>query len=182
MGKITRKRSTPPKCKSCGSPLETAATTQNPSATIMPLQYARCPSCLVLFIIGGDLLPSPDLSDDEGAFNAAVNANPEIKQWATNTLEASHIRSVNAGHCVAQVPQREAWRCLTIACCGVTASRRCVGRRSSLQPAPAAIYKPFVQAGRTTTSRRHRQLQYFHLQEDTSEVEQRLVHGHFTRR
>ena len=95
MGKITRKRSTPPKCESCGSPLETAATTQNPSATIMANSLARCPSCLVLFMIGGDLLPSPDLSEDEDAFNAAMNANPEIKEWATNTLEASRIRSVN---------------------------------------------------------------------------------------
>jgi hypothetical protein len=95
MGRITRKRGTPPMCESCGNPLETAATTQNPSATIMPYSLARCPSCLVLFMIGGDLLPSPDLSEDEGAFNAAMNANPEIKQWAASTLEASRIRSVN---------------------------------------------------------------------------------------
>jgi hypothetical protein len=49
---------------------------------------------LVLFVIGPDLRPSPDLSDDETTFDAAMNANPEVKEWATKTLESARIRAV----------------------------------------------------------------------------------------
>jgi hypothetical protein len=31
---------------------------------------------MVLYVIGADLRPSPDLSDDDAAFDAAMNANP----------------------------------------------------------------------------------------------------------
>src|ERR1700730_14013180 len=89
---ITRRRSKPPTCELCGAPLETAATAQNPSATIRANSLARCPSCMVLFVIGADLRPSPDLSDDEAAFDAAMNANQEVKEWAVKTLELSRIR------------------------------------------------------------------------------------------
>jgi hypothetical protein len=41
---------------------------------------------MVLFVMGPDLRPSEDLSDDEAAFGAAMNANPEVKEWATITL------------------------------------------------------------------------------------------------
>jgi hypothetical protein len=49
---------------------------------------------MVLFVIGADLRTSHDLSNDEAAFNAAMNASPEIKEWATKTLEAARIRAV----------------------------------------------------------------------------------------
>jgi hypothetical protein len=51
---------------------------------------------MVLFVIGPDLWPSPDLSDDEAAFDAAMNANPEVKEWATKTVETARIRAVAA--------------------------------------------------------------------------------------
>ena len=38
--------------------------------------------------------PSEDLSFDEAAFDAAMNANPEVKEWATRTLETARIRAV----------------------------------------------------------------------------------------
>jgi hypothetical protein len=76
---ITRKPSKPPTCNVCGEPLETAATIQNPSAMIRANNLARCPSCMILSVVG-DLQPSPDLLGDEAAFNAAMNANPEIKE------------------------------------------------------------------------------------------------------
>jgi hypothetical protein len=44
---------------------------------------------MVLFVIGADLRPSPDLSDD-----AAMNADPEVKEWAMKTLETARIRAV----------------------------------------------------------------------------------------
>jgi hypothetical protein len=49
---------------------------------------------MVLFVIGADLQTSHDLSNDEAAFNAATNANPAIKEWATKTLETARIRVV----------------------------------------------------------------------------------------
>ena len=49
---ITQRRTKPPTCKWCDEPLETAATAQNPSATIRANSLARCPSCMVLFVIG----------------------------------------------------------------------------------------------------------------------------------
>jgi hypothetical protein len=49
---------------------------------------------MVLFVIGADLRPSPDLSHDEAAFDAAMNANPEVKRWALKTLETARIRAV----------------------------------------------------------------------------------------
>ena len=91
---ITRKRSKPPTCQLCGEPLETAATAQNPSATIRANSLTRCPSCMVLCVIGADLRPLPDLSDDEAAFDAAMNANSEVKEWAMKTLETARIRAV----------------------------------------------------------------------------------------
>jgi hypothetical protein len=91
---ITRKRSKPPTCDVCGEPLETAATAQSPSAMIRANSLARCPSCMILFVIGADLQPSPDLSCDEAAFNAAMNANPEVKEWAMKTIEIARIRGV----------------------------------------------------------------------------------------
>jgi hypothetical protein len=91
---MTRKRSKPPTCPLCREPLETVATAQNPSATIGANSLARCPSCMVLFVIGADLRPSPDLSDDAAAFDAAMNADPEVKEWAMKTLETARIRAV----------------------------------------------------------------------------------------
>lgn len=91
---ITRRRTKPPTCLLCDEPLETAAMARNPSATIRANSLARCPSCMVLFVIGADLRPSPDLSDDEVAFDAAMNANPVVKEWAMKTLETARIRAV----------------------------------------------------------------------------------------
>jgi len=91
---ITQRRTKPLTCKWCDEPLETAATAQNPSAAIRANSLARCPSCMVLYVIGADLRPSPDLSDDEAAFDAAMNANPEVKEWVIKTLEAARIRAV----------------------------------------------------------------------------------------
>lgn len=90
---ITGKYTRPPICQTCLVPLETAATAQNPSATITANSLARCPSCLVLYVVGADLRPSPDSSDDEAAFNAAMNANPEIEEWVERTLEMARIRT-----------------------------------------------------------------------------------------
>jgi len=81
-------------CELCYEPLERAATAQNPSATITANSLARCSSCMVLFVIGVDLQTSHDLSNDETAFNAAMNVSPEIKEWATKTLETARIRAV----------------------------------------------------------------------------------------
>ena len=83
---VTRRRTQPPLCELCYEPVETAATAQNPSATITANSLARCSSCNVLFVIGADLQTSHDLSNDEAAFNAAMNASPEIKEWAVKTL------------------------------------------------------------------------------------------------
>jgi hypothetical protein len=91
---ITRRRTKSPLCELCNEPLETAATAQNPSATITANNLVRCSSCMVLFVIGADLQTSHDLSNDEAAFNAAMNASPEIKEWATKTLETARIRAV----------------------------------------------------------------------------------------
>ena len=92
---ITRTRSKPSSCELCGTPLETAATAQNPSATITANSLARCPSCMVLFVIGADRRPiPPHFSDDEDAFDAAMNANPQVKEWAINTLGTAGIRAV----------------------------------------------------------------------------------------
>jgi hypothetical protein len=90
---ITPKPSNLPVCEDCGVSLETAATAQNSSATIRENSLARCPSCLVLVWVGADLRPSPEYLDDEAAFDAAINANPEIKEWAMKTLETSRIRA-----------------------------------------------------------------------------------------
>src|SRR5260221_79832 len=91
----TRRRTKPPTCLLCGEPLETAATTQNPSATITANSLARCPSCMLLFVIGADRRPLPPrFSDEEDAFDAAMNANPEVKEWAIKTLETARIREV----------------------------------------------------------------------------------------
>jgi hypothetical protein len=49
---------------------------------------------MVLSVIGADLRPSPDLSDDEAALDAAMNANPEVKEWVMKTLETARIRAV----------------------------------------------------------------------------------------
>jgi len=49
---------------------------------------------MVLFVIGADLRPSPDLSDDKAAFDAAMHADPEVKEWAIKTLETARIRAV----------------------------------------------------------------------------------------
>jgi hypothetical protein len=76
-------------CDLCDGPLETAATAQNPSATIRANSLVRCPSCLILFVIGADLQPSEDLTFDDTAFNAAMNADPEIRKWAIGTIEAA---------------------------------------------------------------------------------------------
>jgi hypothetical protein len=83
-----------PTCQLCGEPLETAATAQHPWARIRANSRARRPSCMVLFVIGADLRPSPDLSDDEAAFDAAMNANPEVKEWAMKTVKTARIRVV----------------------------------------------------------------------------------------
>jgi hypothetical protein len=91
---ITRKSSKPPTCDVCGEPLETAATAQNLSARIRANSLAHCPSCMILFTIGPDLKTSPDLSCDEAAFNAAMNADPEVEEWATKTIETARIRGV----------------------------------------------------------------------------------------
>ena len=77
---ITRRCTKPPTCQLCGDLLETAATAQNPSATIRANSLTRCPSCVVLFVVGANMRPSPDLSDDEAAFDAAMNADPEVKE------------------------------------------------------------------------------------------------------
>jgi hypothetical protein len=82
-------------CPLCGDLLETAATAQNPSATIRANSLTRCPSCMVLFVVGANMRPSPDLSDDEAAFDAAMNANPEVKEWAMKTLNTARIRRVS---------------------------------------------------------------------------------------
>jgi hypothetical protein len=91
---VTRNHSKHPACDLCGEPLETAATAQNPSAMIIANSLARCSSCLVLFVIGDDLRPSEDLSVDEAAFNAAMDADPEVREWALRTVEAARIRAV----------------------------------------------------------------------------------------
>jgi hypothetical protein len=91
---ITRRRAKSPLCELCYEPLETVATGQNLSATITANSLARCSSCMVLFVIGADLQTSHDLSNDEAAFNAAMNASPEIKEWAMKTLETARIRAV----------------------------------------------------------------------------------------
>jgi hypothetical protein len=104
---ITRKRSKLPTCEQCGGPLETAATAHNPSATIAANSLARCPSCLILFVIGADLQPSPDLSCDEAAFTAAMNADPKIKKWAEKTLETFRIRQ--AAEIKAECVAARAW-------------------------------------------------------------------------
>ena len=91
---VTRRRTQPPLCELCYEPVETAATAQNPSATITANSLARCSSCNVLFVIGADLQISHDLSNDEAAFNVAMNANREIKEWAVKTLETARIRAV----------------------------------------------------------------------------------------
>jgi hypothetical protein len=49
---------------------------------------------MVLFVIGVDLQPSPDLSCDMAAFDTAMNANSEIEEWAMKTLEIGRIRRV----------------------------------------------------------------------------------------
>jgi hypothetical protein len=90
---MTRKRSKPPTCDRCGVPLETAVTAQNPSAAITANSLARCPTCMVLFVIGNDLLPVPDSRLDEDSFDAAMNANAEIKEWTLRTLETLRIRA-----------------------------------------------------------------------------------------
>lgn len=90
----TRRYTKPLTCQLCGESLETAVTAQNPSATITANSLARCPCCMVLFVIGSDLRPSPDSSDDEAAFDAAMNANPEVKEWAMKTAETARIRAV----------------------------------------------------------------------------------------
>jgi hypothetical protein len=90
----TRKRTKSPLCELCHEPLETATTAQNPSATITANSLARCSACMVLFVIGADLWTSHDLSNDEAAFNAAMNASPEIQEWAKKTLETARIRAV----------------------------------------------------------------------------------------
>jgi hypothetical protein len=90
---MSRKRSTPPLCDRCGVPLETAATAQNPSAAITANSLARCPTCLVLFVVGVDLQPVPDSRLDPDSFDAAMNANAEIKAWTLQTLETLRIRT-----------------------------------------------------------------------------------------
>lgn len=90
---VTRRSTKHSTCQLCGGPLETAATTQNPSATIRANSLARCPSCLVLCVIGADLQPSSNLSDDEASFEAALNANTEVKEGALKTLETARIRT-----------------------------------------------------------------------------------------
>lgn len=89
---ITPKPANPPVCDHCGESLETAATAQNPSATVKANNLARCPSCLILFVIGSDLQPLSLLSDSGAAFEAAMNADPDIKEWAEKTLETLRIR------------------------------------------------------------------------------------------
>ncbi len=91
---LTRTRTKPLTCQLCDELLETAATAQNPSAAIRVNSLARCPSCMVLFVIGADLRPSPDLSDDEAAFDSVMNADLEVKEWAVKTLETARIRAV----------------------------------------------------------------------------------------
>ncbi len=81
-----------PTCEWCGAPLETAVTVDNPLAKIQANSLARCPSCLLLIVIGADLRPYPDLPD-EAAFDAAWNANPEISEWARKTQEIARVRS-----------------------------------------------------------------------------------------
>lgn len=43
-------------------------------------------------MIGTDL--RADLSCDEAAFNDALNANPEVREWARRTTETARIRAV----------------------------------------------------------------------------------------
>jgi len=91
----TRRRAKPPTCQLCGELLETAATAQNPLATITAKCLARCPSCMILFVIDADRRSiSPEFSEDEDEFDTAMNANPEVKEWAMKTLETSRIRAV----------------------------------------------------------------------------------------
>ena len=92
-----RKHTKPPTrepltCEMCAAPLETAITVRNPLATITPNSLARCPACLLRFVIGADL--QPDLSCDEAAFNDAMDANPEVREWARKTIETARIRAV----------------------------------------------------------------------------------------
>jgi hypothetical protein len=79
-------------CEFCFGPLETAATPQNPSATITASSLARCASCMNLFMISADLRAHEP--DDDAEFNEAMNASPEIKEWAIQTLETARIRAV----------------------------------------------------------------------------------------
>ena len=55
-------------------------------------EFERCPTCMVLFVIGADLQPQPDHMLDEALFNAAINANQEIKEWTLQTLEILRVR------------------------------------------------------------------------------------------
>jgi hypothetical protein len=44
--RVTRRHTRSPMCEFCFGPLETAATPQNPSATITASSLARCASCV----------------------------------------------------------------------------------------------------------------------------------------
>jgi hypothetical protein len=92
---FTRRYTKPPTCPLCGDLLGTAATAQNPSVTIRANSLTRCPSCMVLFVVRANMRPSSDLSDDEAAFDAAMNADPEVKEWAVKTLETARICRVS---------------------------------------------------------------------------------------
>ena len=82
-------------CDMCGERLETLATAQNPSAAITPNSLARCPSCMILIVIGPDLQSQPpSVSEDKVAFAAAMNASPEVREWAIKTLETKRLRMV----------------------------------------------------------------------------------------
>jgi hypothetical protein len=89
---VTRRLTKSPMCEYCFGPLETAATPQNPSATITAKSLARCASCINLFMIGADL--RAHVLDDEAELNEAMNASPDIKEWAILTLETARIRAV----------------------------------------------------------------------------------------
>jgi hypothetical protein len=77
----------------CGAPLETAATAQNPSATIRANSLARCPSCLLLYVIGSDRQPVEPTFPAPG-LDAAIEADPELEEWAAKTQEAARLRDV----------------------------------------------------------------------------------------
>jgi hypothetical protein len=48
---------------------------------------------MFFFVIGDDLLPVSERMLDEKMFDAAMNANPEIREWALKNLEILRVRA-----------------------------------------------------------------------------------------